>query len=184
MDSFKFRNHDVKFSKIKGDVLDTNKFSETHVSSYAGSKDHAPTVSSTTITTHEFWVREESGKEKSVTIIDRNVPLRAGHNVSVLYAGSKHGKMPVAIANNTTGERSVIYKAKKINKLLLDKSTYGTQVFCTLFFGYLIGIFTGDSIVFWAVFGTAVLSIIVKGLQLAISKRKLDAHIAELAKTI
>lgn len=99
MDSFK--NHkkgtELEFSSYTGEVLDSNKYSETHVYSSGGGGTvnsgsgyvDGPTVHSSSSTVHEFWIKESNGIEKAISVSGYDIPLRAGQKITVIYAGQK-----------------------------------------------------------------------------------------------
>lgn len=68
MENFKHRNKEIEFWSVTGEIMAQNKYSETHVSSsggggYIGAHGghiRAPSVHSTTVTNHEFWIKTEA----------------------------------------------------------------------------------------------------------------------------
>ncbi len=83
----------IVFSTTTGEVLGSNKHSETHVhasggggyiNSQGGGYVAPPQITSTTINTHEFWLRLPNGKEQSVTLKNVQIPLRTGQKVSLI----------------------------------------------------------------------------------------------------
>ena len=84
MENYTHLNKEVVFWKITGEVMDSNKYSETHVSSsggggyVGGSGGHisAPRVSSRAVTNHEFWIRTQDGTEESVQLTGHDIPDR------------------------------------------------------------------------------------------------------------
>ena len=71
-----------------GRVLSSQKQKETQVSSRTvGTQGNAQThVSSTTVDHHEFFLVDESGKERSFKMVDFDFPCREGQTLSVVWA--------------------------------------------------------------------------------------------------
>lgn len=96
-----FKNHkkgtELEFSSYTGEVLDSNKYSETRVYSSGGGGTvnsgsgyvDAPTIHSSSSTVHEFWIKESNGNEKAISISGYDIPLRAGQKITAIYAGEK-----------------------------------------------------------------------------------------------
>ncbi len=95
MENFKYKGREVDITYFTGEVVGSDKYSETYVSSSGGggyvgpNGGHvsAPTVSSTTVTCHEFWLRGEDGTEKSISLRGYDIPLRTGQKVTMVMAG-------------------------------------------------------------------------------------------------
>lgn len=75
-----------------GVVADSQKWSETHVSSSNGggyvSREggyiSAPTINSSSSTKHEFWLELEDGTEKPIRLSDVDIPLRVGQKITMI----------------------------------------------------------------------------------------------------
>lgn len=128
MENFKYRNKEVEFSEVTGEVLGQNKYSETHVSSSGGGGyvgQHgghvsAPQVRSTAITNHEFWIKTDDGAEKSVQLSGCDIPLREGHKITLITAGLKGKKSSYhsILVNHNAKKHWFIKEAQELNKLL------------------------------------------------------------------
>ncbi|TVP92022.1 MAG: hypothetical protein EA348_02800 [Pseudomonadaceae bacterium] len=94
MDNFKYKDREVKTDYFTGEVINTSKHSETYVTSSGGGgyvgpdggHVNAPQVSSSTVTCHEFWIRQDDGRERSVSLRGYDIPLRAGQRVTMVMA--------------------------------------------------------------------------------------------------
>lgn len=84
MDDFKYRNKRVRFWKYQGEVLDVDRYSDTSVTARGGVNSR---VQVSQDRYHEFWIRQPDGEEKHLRFGDADVPMRAGHEVTVLCAG-------------------------------------------------------------------------------------------------
>ena len=91
LESFKHNNKEIVFWEITGEVMSSNKHSETQVWSSGGGgyvgpqggQVAAPTVQSRAITNHEFWLKTTDGKEKSIQLSDVDIPLREGQKITL-----------------------------------------------------------------------------------------------------
>jgi len=139
MKNFKYKNKEIEFKILSGEVIDTSKHSETHVSSSGGGGyvgQHgghvsAPAVSSKTITKHEFWVRTDDGKEEEIQLSGVDISLRKSQKITLLYAalvGTNDGYC-VAVINHTTGKNSPVTTVQELNKLLeIDIKHFGNTL--------------------------------------------------------
>ena len=132
MEDFTHRGKDVEFWQVTGEVLGTDKYSETHVSvsssgggGYVGAYGghvSAPTVHSTssTVTNHEFWIKTEDGLEKDIKLRGVDIPLRPGQKITLISAGRKgagNGWHSILV-NHSAGKHWFINNAEALNKKL------------------------------------------------------------------
>jgi len=138
MEDFTHRGKSVEFWQVTGEVLGSNKYSETRVSvSSSGGGGHvgrhgghvsAPTVHSTSsaVTNHEFWIRTEDGLEKDIKLRGLDIPLRAGQKITLISLGRKgvgNGWYSILV-NHNAGKHWFINSAEELNKKLeLELST-------------------------------------------------------------
>ncbi|VVP59735.1 hypothetical protein PS850_06123 [Pseudomonas fluorescens] len=100
MESFKHKNKAVEFSKVTGEVLSQNKYSETRVSSsggggYIGKQGghvQAPKIQTTIIKKQEFWIKKADGTEESVKLTGYDIPLREGQFITLISATTNDAK--------------------------------------------------------------------------------------------
>ncbi len=100
MDEFIYRGKTIKFTTLTGVVLDRNKYSETHVSLTGGGgyigpnggQINAPTMTSSTITNLEFWIRGDDGTETDIKLRGVDIPIRSGQLVTVVTAAKQGDK--------------------------------------------------------------------------------------------
>jgi len=120
----------IKFERVSGTVLDHERNSETHVSSYGGGgyvgsyggHVSAAQVESHVTTTDDFWIEDEHGNETHITLINKNVPLRVGQKISIYnmsWSGATTGGR-ILLINHSDGN---IYK-------LMDSSAIDKEVNC------------------------------------------------------
>jgi len=158
-DNFKFKNNEIEFKTITGEVLDSDKFSETHVSSRGGGGIITPyggTVSSTkirsqSVTNHEIWLKLDDGSEKSFKIYNKDVPLRIGHKVTMVVSeeigtGCKRNTI---MYNHTSNQHWLLKSAKELN-LYFNISTVANQAVMTLI--YTIIMFFANVVIMDAVY--------------------------------
>ncbi|AHF01714.1 hypothetical protein THIAE_08035 [Thiomicrospira aerophila AL3] len=126
MDDFKYGKKVVEFWQVTGEVLGSNKFSETYVSSSGGGPNYAPSIHSETVTNHEFWIKTEEGLEKDIKLRGIDVPLRVGQKITLVSAGLKgkdNGWYSLLI-NHSAGKHWFINNGVDLNnKLKLEKYT-------------------------------------------------------------
>lgn len=97
MEDFSFGRKQIKFWQETGEVIGNQKYSETYVSSSggggyvgnAGGYVNAPSVSSTAVTNHDFWIRTEEGEEKAIQLKHVDVPLRVGQKITLIAVAEK-----------------------------------------------------------------------------------------------
>jgi len=139
-DSFNFIHgrKEVEFWQKTGEVIGTNKFSETHVTStggggtvggyvgpyggHVGGTISAPAVSSHAITKHEFWIRTDEGKELPIKLSGVDIPLLAGQRITMIGASDKAIKKDwmwyTHLINHNAGTQSIINSVSELNKNL------------------------------------------------------------------
>lgn len=83
----------------RGEVVGQQKWSETEVHTSGGggyvqqgSYVRLPHVSSTNHEKHEFWIREEDGKEIAINFTDANFPAREGQKIWVAWGNNSRSK--------------------------------------------------------------------------------------------
>lgn len=99
MQDFTHGDKTVEFTALIGEVVGSEKLSETHVSSSGGGGyvgKHGGHVSpaqirSTSVINHEFWVRTDAGVERDVKLKGRDIPLRTGQRITLISATHKGG---------------------------------------------------------------------------------------------
>lgn len=107
MEFLKLGKKNLHFYRRSGEVLSQYKHSETHISSSGGSASvsrhgtnvNAPTISSNVVTKHEVWLKQEDGNEYSFTLINENIPIREGQQISLIFCG---------LADENSGKRSAL----------------------------------------------------------------------------
>ena len=94
MTTYTDRRFAIEFLQVTGEILGTEKRAETHISSSGGGgysyqgtgHSSAPSIHSTVITKHEFWLRLADGTEKAVQLSGQDIPLRVGQRVTLVWA--------------------------------------------------------------------------------------------------
>jgi hypothetical protein len=112
LEEFKFKNRKVEFSIISGVVISSDKRSETHLTSSGGGGHltngsgyiKAPTISSYSVTCHDFWLKTSDCQEVAIQLRGHDIPLRSGQNVTMLLANAPgYVKAYVALVNHSSG---------------------------------------------------------------------------------
>ncbi|MFM9272230.1 hypothetical protein ACJ7V3_18570 [Halomonas elongata] len=121
MDDLNFRGTQVNFWQIHGEVLDTDRYSETHVQTRGrGSYGSSPSVRVSQTAHQDFWIREEDGHERAIQLENTNIPLRSGQRITVVCAqrrDSKKGWM-CTLVNHATGQTHEITSPKVLQQRL------------------------------------------------------------------
>jgi hypothetical protein len=125
MKTFKFENKQLEFSGVSGDVIDQQKYSETHVSSSGGGgyvgphggHVSAPSIHSTAVTKQEFWLKADDGGEKAIQLSGVDVAIRTGQKITLISAKrvDKNDSYPIALINHTTNDNSLLENGKSLN---------------------------------------------------------------------
>lgn len=129
----------IEFRHISGEVLDTQKYSETHVASSGGGgyigpnggKINATQVHSTSVTMHDFWIRDAAGREISIQLAGSNVALRPGQFISMLIADEKKSgnSAYASLINHTAGSITPTCPGQNMNaRFQLDLFGFSTIV--------------------------------------------------------
>lgn len=128
MHEFTHGDKKVAFTVLSGEVLGSEKISETRITTTGGGATAGSVgvngqpvrVSSQSIINHEFWIRTADGVEHDVTLRGVDIPLRAGQQVSLFSALRKDGKAPVpaVLHNHTAAKRWVVRDAAALNQEL------------------------------------------------------------------
>ena len=123
MHTFTHGNKSVVFTVLSGEVVGSEKLSETRVTSTGGvhvnGKDSEVTpvrVSSVSIINHEFWVKTPDGVEHDVKLRGVDIPLRTGQEVSLISALKKDGSpLHTILQNHTASKRWVLRDANALH---------------------------------------------------------------------
>lgn len=115
-EDFVHRGKTIEFHYATGEVIGTNKFSETHVSSSGGGGTvggyvgphggnvggsvSAPVIRSTAVTNHEFWIRTDEGKEIPIKLKGVDIPIREGQRITIVSANRKNREELFAVVNH------------------------------------------------------------------------------------
>ncbi len=130
MDDFNYRGKRVQFWKLQGEVLDSDRYSETRVTARSGVGNARVRMRQKTY--HDFWIRGGDGREQSIQLEDVKVPLRAGQQVTVVCAGlprSERGWL-CSLVNHSTGRSHDIIPAKTLQRRLrLERITGVSLIF-------------------------------------------------------
>ena len=123
MHDFTHGDKTVSFTVLSGEVVGSEKVSETRVTSTGGvhvngnDRDVTPVrISSVSIINHEFWVKTPDGVEHDVKLRGVDIPLRTGQEISLISALNKDGSpLHTILQNHTASKRWVLRDAKVLN---------------------------------------------------------------------
>ena len=132
-----FNHYDRSFNffVVSGEVLDSQKRNQLHLqaghshssgggyisngSGYVGGGSSSSYVSSRNVHEHEFWVKLRDGKEACFQLADKNVRIREGQSISMLFmhpADTTTGEM-VALYNHSSAQNCIICSPAQINRM-------------------------------------------------------------------
>lgn len=212
MENFKHRKKEIEFWQLTGEVLGSDKYSETHVSvsssgggGYVGPNGghvSAPKVhsSSSSITNHEFWIKTADGLEKDIKLKGADIPLRAGQKITLISAGRK-GKDTgwySVLVNHSAGKHWFINKADDLNnrlriELMTGKSLIIAAIilFGTAYltapesYGYFLDRNFGRAewgVAWGLAIGFGVLRFLIKTVRISSLYKRLNSHLENLAQ--
>ncbi|MGL6243572.1 hypothetical protein [Pseudomonas sp.] len=123
MHTFTHADKTVVFTVLSGEVVGSEKLSETRVTTTGGvpvnGKDGDLTpvrVSSVSIINHEFWVKTPDGVEHDVKLRGVDIPLRTGQQISLISALKKDGSpLHTILLNHTASKRWILRDASVLN---------------------------------------------------------------------
>lgn len=122
----KFTHGDVTvdFTVLSGEVVGSEKMSETHITSTGGNGQFdsngqpiAVHINSVMVINHEFWIRTADGIEHDVNFRGLDIPLRSGQDISLISALSSDGKkvLHTYLQNQASAKTYQIRDAKALN---------------------------------------------------------------------
>lgn len=118
-------NRTIDLYAFTGEVVDEKKWATTHVSGSGGGynvgsgQNNPITISSTTTTHDQFFIRDEAGKEMSFEMANTGVALRKGHRITVLWG---------IIKGNDRGPNIAVYNHATDNLTLIQSSITGLAI--------------------------------------------------------
>ena len=129
----------LKFTEVTGTVLDSSKWSETHVSGGGGGgyisegtgRMQGIDISSSTSTQHDIWIKEDStGRERPLQLSGVDVPLRQGQRITVVFVASAKGSTAAILANHSAGSFWKLCGGKSIHREFIRSA--GVELFMRL----------------------------------------------------
>ena len=128
MEEFVHKGKQIAFAGMTGEVVGSQKFSETKISSSGGGgyvgpeggRISAPTIRSTSVTNHEIWIRAEDGVEHNVSLRGLDIPLREGQKVTLVATARKGAgvMMYCMLVNHSAGRHWYINTAEEMNQAM------------------------------------------------------------------
>lgn len=132
---FNHYDRQLAFFVVHGQVLDTQKRNQTHLSAghshrsgggflidgtgSVGGSSSSFHVSSHNTQEHEFWVQLRNGKEACFQLADSSVRIREGQQVTMLFAhppSSDNGQL-IALYNHSSEQNYAIANAAAVNQM-------------------------------------------------------------------
>lgn len=199
MEDFKYRGTSIQFWKITGEILGTQKYSETHVSSSGGGGYvnqgngyiSAPTVHSRVVTQHEFWLKTEDGQEVAIKLSGFDIPLREGQKITIISAGNagENSGWYSVLVNHNAGQHWFLNNAARLNQKLKFAPLSITPVVAgmpaLILTAILVAIswFTNSTFLAFVICGAFLLYALIKEqARIKEVQQKLDRHLEDLAQ--
>jgi hypothetical protein len=187
MKNFKYKNKEVEFFDVTGEVLSQFKSSKTHISSSVGSRYSSPTIRSNTETDHDFWIKTINGREVAVKLKDRDVQVRESQIITVISARKvgQDERLQCLLINHTANSNSVINSGRDLVDLLgLMKMTGKSIVFAVLIVIGLAAMGFSDIVYQGAGWLFLICRAAAKSLAKAKLGKEIDNHLISLSKEI
>ncbi|SHH32946.1 hypothetical protein [Ferrimonas marina] len=188
MDLFNHRKRTLEFWARTGEVLSQEKHSQTHVSGSGTVHEGNGQINihSETTTTQEIWIRDDQGKEHQINLINKSVPMRPGHRVTVLFAGrtDKGFGYPARVINHTTGKQYTAANGHELNgKIKIDQLTGKSLLIAgaawgLMYYGY--GMQMPPSELLWLPAYWLGIRAFYKFARIQAMAKRLDLHLSEL----
>ncbi|KAE9647446.1 hypothetical protein [Pseudomonas sp. PB106] len=114
----------VDFTVLSGEVVGSEKMSETHITSTGGNGQFdsngqpiAVHINSVMVINHEFWIRTADGIEHDVNFRGLDIPLRSGQDISLISAVSNDRKklLHTHLQNQASAKTYLIRDGKALN---------------------------------------------------------------------
>lgn len=197
MNNFKHGKREIEFWTTSGEVMDSAKRSETHISSSGGgghvSRDGGyvapPTIQSKVITKHEFWMKTDEGQEMPVQLEGLDIPLLPGQKVTMLSVKKKDKDSGhyATLINHSAGQYWPVSKAGTLlSNFKMDHQHALIFWLFTPAMAWLGASMTKELILGGGLFagGYVLFHMIVNGMLNSGLNNKLDSHIDGLAKEL
>lgn len=114
----------VDFTVLTGEVVGSEKMSETHITSTGGNgqvnslgQSVALQINTVLVVNHEFWIKTADGIEHDIHLRGLDIPLRSGQDISLISAVSNDGKtvLHTHLQNQTSAKTYQIRDGKALN---------------------------------------------------------------------
>ncbi len=200
MQNFVIGKKVVELSKVTGEVLSSDKFSETHVYSRGGGPlpgggSSAPSVHSDVTTKQEFWIKTDDGSEKPIQLSGVDIPMRVGQKITVISAQRVGKKLRIyaALVNHTARDHWILRADHKFSNDLELVGFTGVSIVGSLVIGVLsyqvlllTNIHYGQALFFAFCLGVAyiIYRFFKKGWLAAALGKKFIAHLNGIAKSM
>ncbi|PXX88378.1 hypothetical protein DIT71_17370 [Marinobacter vulgaris] len=128
MESFKYKDKEVVFETLTGEVLDADRQQEVSITSsggggYVGPNGgyvRAPKINSQVSTKQTLWIKTGEGSEQPVHIKNADIAVRPGHTISAVV-GTSDGRSEyetLAVINHTSNSVSIVVTKDELSKFL------------------------------------------------------------------
>ncbi|RON81170.1 hypothetical protein [Pseudomonas fluorescens] len=124
MHTFSHGDKTVNFTVLSGEVVGSEKRSETRITSTGGNgqvdsngQAVALQINTVLVVNHEFWIKTADGIEHDIHLRGLDIPLRSGQDISLISAVSNDGKtvLHTHLQNQTAAKTYLIRDGKALN---------------------------------------------------------------------
>ncbi|MFW5489529.1 MAG: hypothetical protein ACNI3A_14100 [Desulfovibrio sp.] len=131
MGNFQWGKKTIEFKRVTGEVLSSEKNTKTFRSHNINSSEPVQTE---IFDNHSVWIKKDNGIEKYVTFHMRDIPIRTGQRVSVIYSfKDKTNYWPAILVNHAAKDiHYVEHTYPLMEKLGLGHSGFYTSLFLIL----------------------------------------------------
>lgn len=193
MKEFRHKNRELEFTAISGEVLGSEKYSETHVSSSggggyvsrSGGYVSAPSVQSVVLTNHEFWIKTESGLEKDIQLKGHDIPLRQGQKITLLSVGEKNSDSSwyAVLVNHSAQKYWILSTGHDLNKEIKLQMPSGISLLIAALSWAVIYFLTNSTMISTVLsLSYFFLNLIYKLVLSSNVEKAIDLHLEDLAK--
>jgi hypothetical protein len=144
MNKFQFQDREVTFSIIRGEIINHQRMSTPELNS------NGHNIQLTNNITQEIWLLKEDGREDSFRLVNKEIPIRPGQLISLIYITTT-----IKNKDNTIGPILINHNAKKYwtlpskNQMRVDYPRYKFGITGWAFIAASIGTFLATN--WWAV---------------------------------
>lgn len=160
LSSFEYGKKKIDFFTISGEVIGTERHSETIVTGSGGggggfvaegyglSSNSNISINSKTVTSRDFWIKTDDGKEKHYNF-GTDFPLRTGQKVSIVCSKSDKGAAYSIMINHNAKTVHKLANFKEIDQVIRAAPAIGNMVVVAIAMLYGLTLLINKYLAFW-----------------------------------